>query len=265
MRIRKSQEEKRRYSALDNGSLIPGSTVSGNLTQAALFSQANGLMDTVLDMKGMMMEYSCAIREIKTKLEILDTEFAVRYSRNPISSIHTRLKSQTSIMEKMARRGVPISRSNIENTLSDIAGIRVVCSYIDDIYRIADALTAQDDIRLLERKDYIENPKSNGYRSLHLIVSVPVFFADEKKMVKAEIQIRTIAMDFWASLEHGIKYKKNAPDADEIIAGLKECADVIAATDERMQSLRIQMDEVKREPTGAEQIYEKLKRFDISF
>ncbi len=250
---------------MEQNNLIRNRTLPASLTQEELLTRANGLMDTVLDIKGMMMEYTCAIRAIKTKLEILDTEFAVRYSRNPISSIHTRLKSQTSIVEKMARKGVPVTRDNIENTLNDIAGIRVICSYIDDIYRIADALTAQDDIQLIEKKDYIKNPKENGYRSLHLIVSVPVFFAEEKKNVRAEIQIRTIAMDFWASLEHGIKYKKNAPDAEEIIAGLKDCADVIAATDEKMQALRIQMDETRPEATDAEQIFEKLKRFDISF
>ncbi len=250
---------------MDKKMMIPGTAFQGELTQNALLAQANGLMDAALDIKGMLLEYACAIREIKTKLEILDTEFAVRYSRNPISVIHTRLKSQTSIMEKMARKGVPITRENIEQTLSDIAGVRVICSYIDDIYRIADALTAQDDIVLIEKKDYIRQPKPNGYRSLHLIVSVPVFFAEEKKLVKAEIQIRTIAMDFWASLEHGIKYKKNAPDAVEIIAGLKECADVIAATDEKMQVLRMQMDESLPQVTGVELIYEKLKRFDVSF
>ncbi len=237
----------------------------GRLTRSELLSQANGLMDTVLDIKGLMMEYSCAIREIQTKLEILDTEFAVHYSRNPISSIHTRLKSQTSIIDKMGRKGVPITRENNENTLNDIAGIRVICSYIDDIYRIADAFIAQDDIELIEIKDYIKNPKPNGYRSLHLIVSVPVFFANKKKLVKAEIQIRTIAMDFWASLEHGIKYKKNVSDAAEIIEGLKECADVIAATDEKMQALRIRMDESRAETSETEQIYEKLKRFDVRF
>jgi len=239
--------------------------ISSHLSQNALLSQANDIMNTVLDIKGMMMEYSCAIREIKTKLEILDTEFAVRYSRNPISAIHTRLKSQTSIVQKMIRKGVPITRVNIENTLNDIAGIRVICSYIDDIYRIADALSSQDDIRLLEKKDYIQSPKPNGYRSLHLIVSVPVFFAEEKKFVNAEIQIRTIAMDFWASLEHGIKYKKDTADAEEIIRGLKECADVIAETDEKMQKLRIQMDSSREEADDEEQLLEKLKRYDTRF
>lgn len=250
---------------MDKYDLISGNGLPGRLVQTALLSQANNLMDTVLDIKGLMLEYACAIREIKTKLEILDTEFAVHYSRNPISTIHTRLKSQTSIMQKMTRKGVTVTRDNIEHTLNDIAGIRVICSYIDDIYRIADALTNQDDIRLIQKKDYIDHPKPNGYRSLHLIVEVPVFFAEQKKWVRAEVQIRTIAMDFWASLEHGIKYKKNEPEAGEIIAGLKECADVIAATDKRMQELRIRMEETQTETSGADLIFEKMKRFDVPF
>ena len=249
---------------MDNSSLILQHNSIANLSQDSLLTHASGLMDAVLDYKELMLEYTCAIRTVKAKLETLDTEFALRYSRNPISSIHTRLKSQTSIMQKMARKHIPITRQNIEDNLNDIAGIRVICSYIDDIYLIADALTAQDDIDLLEKKDYIENPKPNGYRSLHLIVRVPVFFSDTKKHVKAEIQIRTIAMDFWASLEHGIKYKKSGENAEEIIAGLKECADVISATDEKMMNLRLQMDEVKADPTEAEIILEKLKRFDTS-
>ena len=165
-----------------------------------IIGQAMNLLDGVLDYKDLMMGYACAIKEINTKFEVLDTEFEVRYKRNPISSIETRLKSQTSILEKMARLGIAPSRENIENNLNDIAGIRVICSYIDDIYFLADALTKQDDIKLIKRKDYISNPKPNGYRSLHLIVSVPIFFAESSKEVKAEVQIRTIAMDFWASL-----------------------------------------------------------------
>ena len=235
------------------------------MNQTDILSAVNGVMDSVLDIKEMMMEYSAPIREIKTKLEILNTEFAVRLSRNPISSIQTRLKSQVSILEKMERKHIPMNRQNIEESLNDIAGIRVICSYIDDIYRIADALTRQDDIELLEEKDYIKHPKENGYRSLHLIVSVPVFLSNEKKIVKAEVQIRTIAMDLWASSEHGIKYKRDVPEAERIISELKDCADVIAATDERMQQIRMDMDAIKDEETGMELLYEKLKKVDISF
>ena len=230
-----------------------------------ILSHANGLLDTMLDYKELMLCYSSAVKLLQTKLEVLDGEFQLKYRRNPISSIHTRLKSQTSIMEKMSRLGVPISRENIEENLSDIAGVRVICPYIDDIYLIADALTAQEDVELVKRKDYIRDPKLNGYRSLHLIVRVPVYFAECVKQIRAEIQIRTIAMDFWASLEHQIKYKKNTPDAEQIVAQLRDCADVIAQTDEKMQSIRIQMDELRGEPNETEAIFEKLKKFDVSF
>lgn len=230
-----------------------------------IIGQAINLLDGVLDYKDLMMGYACAIKEINTKFEVLDTEFEVRYKRNPISSIETRLKSQTSILEKMARLGIAPSRENIENNLNDIAGIRVICSYIDDIYFLADALTKQDDIKLIKRKDYISNPKPNGYRSLHLIVSVPIFFAESSKEVKAEVQIRTIAMDFWASLEHQIKYKKNVKNADKVIARLKECADEIAHVDETMQQIRVEMDKIQENSTDAETLYEKLKKIDINF
>ena len=230
-----------------------------------IIGQAMNLLDGVLDYKDLMMGYACAIKEINTKFEVLDTEFEVRYKRNPISSIETRLKSQTSILEKMARLGIAPSRENIENNLNDIAGIRVICSYIDDIYFLADALTKQDDIKLIKRKDYISNPKPNGYRSLHLIVSVPIFFAESSKEVKAEVQIRTIAMDFWASLEHQIKYKKNVKNADKVIARLKECADEIAHVDETMQQIRMEMYKIQENSTDAETLYEKLKKIDINF
>lgn len=229
-----------------------------------LMGQAMDLLDSVLDYKELMMNYACAIKEINTKFEVLDTEFEVRYKRNPISSIQTRLKSQTSILEKMARLGVPPTRENIEYHLNDIAGIRVICSYIDDIYLLADALTKQDDIKLIKRKDYISNPKPNGYRSLHLIVSVPIFFAESVKEVKAEVQIRTIAMDFWASLEHQIKYKKNVEHAEKVIARLKDCAEEIAHVDETMQEIRIEMDSIKEETTDVETLYEKLKKININ-
>ena len=207
-----------------------------------IMGQAMDLLDGVLDYKELMMGYACAIKEINTKFEVLDTEFEVRYKRNPISSIETRLKSQTSILEKMARMGIPPTRENIENNLNDIAGIRVICSYIDDIYLLADALTKQDDIRLIRRKDYISSPKPNGYRSLHLIVSVPIFFAESMKEVKAEVQIRTIAMDFWASLDHQLKYKKKVSDDLDISERLKHCADVIAQTDVMMLDIRKQIE-----------------------
>ena len=169
-----------------------------------------------------------------------------------------------SILEKLERHDLPFSLNSIVEHINDVAGIRVICSYIDDIYTIADALLRQDDVTLIDRKDYIANPKPNGYRSLHLIVSIPVFFADQKKEVRVEVQIRTIAMDFWASLEHQLKYKQEIPNQQEIIAQLKECADVINDTDEKMLGLRQQIETAADAPSEEEVLFEKLSRLDIN-
>ncbi len=228
-----------------------------------LMEQAMGLLDGVMEYREMMMAYSCAIKEVRTKFDVLDTEFHVRNQRNPISTIHTRLKSQTSILEKMNRIGYAPTVENIVTHLNDIAGVRVICAYVDDIYEIADALIRQDDIHLIRKKDYIANPKPNGYRSLHLIVSVPVFFAESRKEMKVEVQIRTIAMDFWASLEHQIKYKKDISNAEEIIGRLKNCADVIAETDLEMQKIRRQIEKEAGTSVESETILERLKKLDV--
>ena len=208
--------------------MLPANLTAGI---ANIYRHTKKVMWTLVQYKDMQMKYSCAIKEIKTKFDVLSTEFNVKHKRNPISSISSRLKSTESIVNKLMRKDLPFSIEGMENNLLDIAGVRVVCSYIDDIYAIADALLAQDDIELVERKDYIKQPKLNGYRSLHLIVRVPVFFADSKENVPVEVQIRTIAMDFWASLEHQIKYKKDIPDQEDVVAKLRECADVITQTD----------------------------------
>lgn len=201
---------------------------------------AKQLLETAVDYKELRMMYACAIKEVQTKFEVLETEFKVRYQRNPISSIQTRLKSSSSIIEKMIRKGIPFSMENLEAQIHDLAGIRVICSYVDDIYALADALTSQDDITLVEKKDYIKHPKPNGYRSLHLIVSVPVFFSRQKRQIKVEVQIRTIAMDFWASLEHKLQYKKNIPESQAkfLKDELYDCAQQSAALDKRMQNIR---------------------------
>jgi putative GTP pyrophosphokinase len=146
-----------------------------------------------------------------------------------------------SILEKLKRQGNEINLASIEENLNDVAGIRVICSFVDDIYDVARMLAKQDDIRVLQVKDYIKNPKPNGYRSYHMIVEVPVFFSQEKRPMRVEVQIRTVAMDFWASLEHKIRYKKNLPDAEEIAAELLECANTIAATDQKMLAIREKM------------------------
>jgi putative GTP pyrophosphokinase len=181
--------------------------------------------------------YLSAIREIATRLENLNDELKVTMDRNPIQQIKTRVKTPKSIMDKLLRKGFDVSVESARENLDDIAGIRVVCSYMDDIYLIANLLTAQSDIELIRRSDYIQNPKSNGYRSLHLVVTVPVFLSNTTERVTAEIQIRTIAMDYWATLEHEMVYKLGDKKTDAIVKELKDNADVIAQTDARMQKL----------------------------
>ena len=227
-------------------------------------NQTKRFMDMLVGYRELMMMYTCAVKEIRTKFEVLDTEFSVRYQRNPISAISTRLKHTNSIMAKLDRYGCRFSLENIEKHISDVAGIRVICSYIDDIYEIADALLSQDDVTLVTRKDYIIDPKPNGYRSLHLIVRVPVYFADFKKDMKVEVQVRTIAMDFWASLEHQLKYKQNIPNQQDIVAQLKECADVIALTDQKMIGIRQQIEAASDTPTEDDILLEKLSRMDMN-
>lgn len=185
------------------------------------------------------MMYTCAIREIKTKLEVLNDDLSVRNSRNPIEVIKSRVKKPLSIVEKLQRRGIPVSIEAMMDNLDDVAGIRVICSFLDDIYAVADMLTRQDDVHIIAIKDYIRHPKENGYRSYHMIVEIPVFFSDRKKWMRVEVQIRTIAMDFWASLDHQLKYKKEVGAySAEISEELRECAQVIAQTDERMLKIR---------------------------
>ncbi len=187
--------------------------------------------------KKIMLVYNSAIREIRTKLEILNDEFRMTWDRNPIETIKSRIKEPTSIIEKLKRKGITLDEVGIAS-LNDIAGVRVICAFIDDIYEVAEMFTKQDDIKVLECKDYIKNPKPNGYRSLHLVVEVPVFLSDRKQPVKVEVQIRTIAMDFWASLEHDIHYKKDVVNTKEVATELKVCADIIYETDKHMQNIR---------------------------
>lgn len=229
----------------------------------AMFDHTKQMMGTIIDYKELMMMYGCAMKTVQTKFEILNTEYKVRYQRNPISSITTRLKRTASITDKLARLGLPFSLDNLVENVNDVAGVRVICPYIDDIYTIADALLKQDDIRLITRKDYIAQAKPNGYRSLHLIVEVPVFFAEHRKDLKVEVQIRTIAMDFWASLEHQLKYKQEVPNQQEIISQLRTCADIISATDEKMLDIRKQIEAASNTPTEEEILFEKLSKLDI--
>ena len=190
----------------------------------------------------LMTLYRCALMEIETKLNVLNEEFSLQYDRNPFESIESRLKSPTSIVEKMMSKGIEINVENMEGEIFDIAGIRVVCSFKEDIYRLADLLVQQDDILLLARKDYIENPKPNGYRSFHIIVDIPIFLSEGKKHMKVEVQFRTIAMDFWASVDHKLKYKKELKHPEEVVARLKKCADNLAKMDDEMEEIRQSLD-----------------------
>lgn len=188
----------------------------------------------------MMAYYRCAVMEIETKFNVLNEHFSLQYDRNPIESIKTRIKSTESLIKKIRNKNLPLRLDAIEQNIHDIAGVRVVCSFQDDIYLLADCLLGQDDITLIRKKDYIKNPKPSGYRSLHLIVEVPIFLQNEKRAMKVEVQLRTIAMDFWASLEHKLRYKKNIPpqEAELLAKELMDCACISSSLDLRMQKVR---------------------------
>ncbi|MBP3706968.1 MAG: GTP pyrophosphokinase family protein [Clostridia bacterium] len=196
------------------------------------------LQKGVIPYNTLMSYYRCAIMEVETKFNVLNEELSIQYDRNPIETIKSRLKKPKSIGEKLVRLGLKVTMENIEEHLNDVAGIRVICSFPQDVYMLADALLNQDDIRLIAKKDYIANPKPNGYRSLHLIIGIPIFLAKEKREMKVEIQLRTIAMDFWASLEHRLRYKKDGHFTDYMANELLECAQMSAELDKRMQNLR---------------------------
>ena len=181
--------------------------------------------------------YAAAIREINARLQTLDSEFSFKHRHNPIHHIESRVKSLPSIIKKLKSMHVPVSITNAKKNLHDIAGVRVVCRYVDDIYRIANLLLSQDDILLILEKDYIKKPKDNGYRSLHIVVDVPVYMIEGRLFIPVEIQIRTVAMDFWATLEHGIRYKATEEVPATISKELRECADVITDTDYKMQKI----------------------------
>lgn len=190
----------------------------------------------------LMNKYRCAIMEVETKLNVLNTEFSFQYDRNPFESIKSRLKSPASIIKKLQKKGKITNEAefakSIEDNLYDVAGVRVICAFQEDIYHLAELLVQQDDIRLIRIKDYIKNPKPNGYRSLHLIIEIPVFLKGGKTPVKVEVQFRTIAMDFWASVDHKLRYKKNLPNEAEIIEKLRICAETISDLDDEMQQIR---------------------------
>lgn len=213
------------------------------LMQTILPQVPEQIIEEISNFQELMMMYHSAIREVTTKLEILNDELSLNKKNNPIQFIKSRIKKPLSIVNKLQKLDKEISVESIMGSLNDVAGIRVISSFIDDVYKIADMLVKQDDIVLIEAKDYIKNPKPNGYRSYHLIIEVPVFFSEEKQWVRVEIQIRTVAMDFWASLEHQVKYKKGLEDTKEIELELKQCADTIANTDLQMMNIRNRLED----------------------
>ena len=229
---------------------------------SAIYEHSQRIVGLFVQYKELMMMYSCAVKEIRTRFEVLNAEFNVRHSRNPINFINTRLKRSSSLIEKMQRNNISLSIENIEENIDDVAGIRVICSYVDDIYQISEALISQKDIELISQKDYIANPKPNGYRSLHMIVRVPVHFENSLRYVKVEVQIRTIAMDFWATLEHELRYKNQIPDGEEIAAELKECAGIISDADSKMLEIRKRIEENRAERSEEDLLIEQVKKLD---
>ena len=233
--------------AVENGTVVIGRDESVNVDHIQAFNQ--WMKQHARPYREMMSFYSCAIMEVETKFRVLSEDMSLAFERNPIETIHTRLKSPESIMNKMVRRKIPFSVENIRENIHDIAGVRVVCSFQSDIYMLADAFLMQDDVTLIQRKDYFQNPKPNGYRSLHLIVSVPIFLHNEKKSMKVEVQLRTLAMDLWASTEHKIRYKKDNLISAEDNQALFECAESCSEIDRKLERIyqNVQKNKISQE------------------
>ena len=197
----------------------------------------DAIQKNIMPMNELMAYYRCAIMEVETKFNVLNEEFSLQYDRNPIENVKSRLKSTDSIPRKLKNKELPFSLEAMQENINDVAGIRVICSFPEDIYMLADCLLNQDDIKLITKKDYIKNPKKSGYRSLHLIIEVPIFLKNEKRYMKVEVQLRTIAMDFWASLEHKLRYI-SLEEAEIISKELLECSEISATLDKRMEDIR---------------------------
>lgn len=204
------------------------------------------ITDTLQEFMALQQLYDAGIKEVRTKLEILDDEFKIKHDHNPIHHMEYRLKSVNSILGKLEKRGLEVSLDSIVTNLTDIAGVRVICNYVSDVYKIADLLIKQSDIKLIAKKDYIKHPKENGYRSLHLVVEVPIFLAEKVQPTTVEIQIRTIAMDFWASLEHHLRYKADNEVPDGVRDELIECAKTISNLDYKMQGIHKELNKPKK-------------------
>ena len=219
---------------------VPSNTLRDKLIDIFDNNSIQDFQQFMASSKDLMSCYRCAIMEIETKFRVLNERFSLTHDRNPIDDIQSRLKSPESIRDKLLRKNLPFTLETIEKHLFDIAGVRIVCSFIDDIYMLADCLLQQDDITLIKRKDYIRQPKENGYRSLHLIVEVPIFLQDRKKLMNVEVQFRTIAMESWANLEHQLRYKKSLPAdiVEKTEKKLSDCAKLSNLLDTQMQEIK---------------------------
>lgn len=218
--------------------------ISDPFSSISIDEEITGTLEGFLSLQQI---YDAGIKEIRTKLEILDDEFRVKHDHNPIHHMEYRLKSVKSILGKLEKRGLEISLESIVINLTDIAGVRVICNYVSDVYKIADLLIKQNDIKLIKKKDYIKHPKENGYRSLHLVVEVPIFLAENVQPIPVEIQIRTIAMDFWASLEHHLRYKSDNEVPDGVRDELIDCAKTISHLDYKMQGIHEELNKPKKD------------------
>ena len=217
--------------------------------------------------KTVMFLYNSALKEVGTKLEILNDEFQHVHQYNPIEHIKTRIKTAESIVKKLNRYGYEATIENMVKYVNDIAGVRLICSFTSDIYRLAEMIGNQSDLKVLSIKDYIKNPKESGYKSYHMLVAVPIFLSDSVVNTKVEIQIRTIAMDFWASLEHKIYYKFEGKAPAYISRDLRECAEMVSALDEKMLSLNEAILECLRQQKNGreEERQEELEENQIQF
>jgi putative GTP pyrophosphokinase len=208
-----------------------------NNAELSTLAESKEVLEQIQEYIELQQVFNAAIKEVSTKLEILNEDFKVKFDHNPIHHIETRIKSPKSMFQKLRKAGMDISIDSASKNLHDIAGVRVICCYKDDVYRVAEILLKQNDITLVKKKDYIKNPKANGYRSLHLVIKLPIFLSDRTEEIAVEVQLRTIAMDMWASLEHKLRYKQTKNLPEEISDELVVCADEIATIDEKIQDI----------------------------
>lgn len=234
-RVGNKRELVESMETMETGAVVIDRDESVNMDHVQNFNQ--WMKQHARPYRELMSFYKCAIMEVETKFRVLSEDLSLAFERDPIETIHTRLKSPESIMNKLVRRQLPLSVECIQENIHDIAGVRVVCSFQSDIYMLADAFLMQDDVTLIQRKDYLQHPKPNGYRSLHLIVSVPIFLHNEKKSMKVEVQLRTLAMDLWASTEHKIRYKKDNLISAEDNQALFECAESCSEIDRKLERI----------------------------